>query len=49
MNDPVIDWKKDSRSFDTVAEIKETLEQEGGKIEKPYEAVAYIARKRGSI
>ncbi len=30
------------------AAIKEVLEQEGGRIEKPYEAVAYIARKRGS-
>ena len=30
------------------AAIKEALKQEGGRIEKPYEAVAYIARKRGS-
>lgn len=27
--------------------IGEVLEQEGGRLEKPYEAVAYIARKRG--
>lgn len=30
------------------AAVKEVLEQEGGGIEKPYEAVAYIARKRSS-
>jgi SAM-dependent methyltransferase len=30
------------------AGIREVLEQEGSKIEKPYEAVAYIAQKRGS-
>jgi SAM-dependent methyltransferase len=30
------------------AGIKEILEQEGNRIEKPYEAVAYIARKRSS-
>jgi SAM-dependent methyltransferase len=29
------------------AGIKDVLEQEGGTLEKPYEAVAYIARKRG--
>jgi len=31
------------------AGIKEVLEGEAGRIEKPYEAVAYIARKRGSV
>ncbi len=31
------------------AGIKEVLEQEGGTIEKPYEAVAYIARKHSSV
>ena len=30
------------------AGVKEVLEQEGGEIEKPYQAVAYIARKRDS-
>lgn len=30
------------------AEIKEVVEQVGDRIEKPYEAVAYIARKRSS-
>ncbi len=29
------------------ARIKEVLEQAGGRIQKPYKAVAYIARKRG--
>jgi hypothetical protein len=29
------------------AGVKEALEQAGGGIEKPYEAVVYIARKRG--
>jgi len=29
------------------AGIEEVLEKEGGRLDKPYEAVAYIARKRG--
>ena len=31
------------------AAIKEVLEQQGGEIEKPYEAVAYIARKHDRL
>ncbi len=38
----------EKKRWELFAEIKEVLEQAGGRIEKPYEAVAYIARKHNS-
>jgi len=36
------DWKKESQTFDTVAE---TIERHGGRVEKPYLAVLFTAKK----